>query len=273
MEQNKIAHINEYTRAKQSIREHSENTAALCREYAVPLMKELMYAIGLFHDIGKFQPTFSRRLAGESVRVEHAVCGALEVHKVYPYPLNLLMEYCIVGHHTGLPDGGAGIPSPDQSTLQGRMARKFEPYDDFQKEMSPPSVDFGSWLSFLAADCEADPDRLIDKFAFLTRYAFSCLVDADSTDTAQFCKEKALPAPLRGDFEVCLRKVEDRLRSFVCKTELQKKRALLQEQAFGNAQKEGEIYLLNMPTGSGKTLASVKIALEMALRAGKKRVI
>lgn len=273
MEQNHIAHINEYTGAVQSIREHSERTADLCREYAVPPMKDLAYAIGLFHDLGKYQPSFAKRLLGGHIRVEHAVCGALEVHKAYPSPLNLMMEYCIVGHHTGLPNGGNKNDSPDQSTLQGRMSRPFEPYDHFKKEITLPKIDYSSYLRFLSADCNKDPDKLIDKFAFLTRYVFSCLVDADWTDTAEFCREGLPPAPLGGDFEACLRKVDDHLRSFVCVTELQKKRTLLQEQAYKNARREGEIYLLNMPTGSGKTLASVKIALEKAVRTGKKRVI
>ena len=51
-----LAHIrNEDPNCIQTVKEHSENTAKLCREYAIPEMKDFLYAIGLIHDIGKFQ--------------------------------------------------------------------------------------------------------------------------------------------------------------------------------------------------------------------------
>ena len=134
-------------------------------------------------------------------------------------------------------------------------------------------MDFGAWAEFVAGDCRKDQELQIDKFAFLTRYAFSCLVDADSTDTADFCREEERPRALRSDFQACLDRVNARLSAFVCRTNLQKARSALQAQAFRNADRDAEIYLLNMPTGSGKTLASVKIALERALAGKKKRII
>ena len=48
-----IAHKNETTGAVQTVKEHDENTAKLCREYAVFELKEFLYAIGLLHDVGK----------------------------------------------------------------------------------------------------------------------------------------------------------------------------------------------------------------------------
>ena len=35
-----IAHRNEYTNEVQTVREHCENTANLCKEYAIPEMEE-----------------------------------------------------------------------------------------------------------------------------------------------------------------------------------------------------------------------------------------
>src|SRR5699024_10467561 len=151
----------------------------------------------------------------------------------------------------------------------GRLKRKFEDFSEYKKEISLPELDGLNWMKYLFKDCDDKLENVIDKFAFLTRYIFSCLVDADSNDTAEFCKERELPRKLKADFTACLRKVNAKLDSFTCKTELQKKRAFLQKQAFQNAGQEGEIYLLNMPTGSGKTLASTKIALERAIQEEK----
>lgn len=87
-------------------REHCENTANLCKEYAIPEMEDLAYAAGKAHDIGKYQEGFQRRIRGENIRVEHSTCGAIAVGEKYPKPMNLMMQYCIAGHHTGIPNGG-----------------------------------------------------------------------------------------------------------------------------------------------------------------------
>ncbi len=269
-----IAHRNEVTGSIQTVKAHCENTAELCREFSVPELKDFMFAIGLLHDVGKFQESFVKRINGANIRVEHSTCGALAAHENYTTgPMALMMEYCIAGHHSGIPDGGFVNDSSDMLTLHGRMKRQFEDYSEYKEELSLPKLGEQDWLLYLVNDCNNDIEKVIDKFAFLTRYAFSCLVDADSIDTADFCKERELPRKLKADFKACLQTVDDRLASFACKTELQKTRSLLQKQAFQNVSQDAEIYLLNMPTGSGKTLASVKIAFEKAIVKNKKRII
>lgn len=273
MEKN-IAHKNEFTGLIQTVKEHCEKTAVLCREFSVPELKDFMFAIGLLHDVGKYQESFTKRINGANIRVEHSTCGALAARENYIIsPMALMMEYCIAGHHSGIPDGGFASDSSDMLTLQGRMKREFEDYSEYREELNLPELNGQDWLLYLINDCHNDMEKLIDKFAFLTRYAFSCLVDADSIDTAEFCKEKELPRKLKADFQACLRIINERLATFICKTELQKARSLLQKQAFQNISQDGEIYLLNMPTGSGKTLASIKIALERAIAKKKKRII
>ncbi|MCD7860086.1 MAG: CRISPR-associated helicase Cas3' [Firmicutes bacterium] len=273
MQKTYIAHIREATGEIQTVKQHSENTAALCSAYGIPEMQGLLYAMGMAHDLGKYQSPFQRRILGADVTVEHSTCGAQAVQKAYPYPASLMMEYCIAGHHSGLPDGGFPNDTEDMRTLSGRMKRRFADYSAYQAELSLPSLDFGQWRQFVLRDCGLDVSRLIDQFAFLTRYAYSCLVDADSKDTADFCRERETPRVLHASFQNCLKKVDERLASFQCATALQRARASLQAQAFANAGKSGEIFLMNMPTGSGKTLTSVEIALERAIAGGKKRII
>lgn len=269
-----IAHKNDFTGSIQTVKAHCENTAELCRKFSVPELKEFMYVIGLLHDVGKFQESFVKRISGENIRVEHSTCGALAACENYTIdPMVLMMEYCIAGHHSGIPDGGFTNDSSDMLTLQGRMKRQFDDYSEYKRELSLPKLNETSWLHYLLKDCNNDMEKLIDKFAFFTRYAFSCLVDADSIDTEDFCKERELPRKLKADFQICLGIINEKLSTFVCETELQKTRSLLQKQAFQNISQDAEIYLLNMPTGSGKTLASVKIALERVVAKKKKRII
>lgn len=115
------------------------------------------------------------------------------------------MQYCIAGHHSGLPDGGFPNDTPDQSTLQGRMKRTSEDISAYEKEWILPDIEEKEFLEFLIRDCDSDRDKIIDKFAFPSRFSFSCLTDADSLDTEKFCgnfSEKQMQA----DFERCLKK-------------------------------------------------------------------
>lgn len=174
----------------------------------------------------------------------------------------------------GLPDGGTANDDENMSTLYGRLKRKTEDYSAYKTELELPDTDWQAEVKFLIRDCRQDDLNLIvDKFAFLTRYCFSCLVDADSEDTAHFCQEPPYLEEMTSDFAACLNKVNNRLQTFIVQTELQKARSVLQKQVFEKIHKKAEIFLMNMPTGSGKTLCSVKFALEKAIRDKKRRII
>lgn len=266
------AHINGKTSEIQTVKMHSENTAKLSSKFAIPVLKDLMYVMGMLHDVGKYQADFQRRIDGDNIKVEHSGCGAFAAKEMYPNAVGLLMEYCILGHHSGIPDGGHKNDTEDMGTLNGRMQRRFEDFSQYKEELELPEINLEEVICFISSDCGKNVEMLIDKFAFLTRYCFSCLTDADSIDTASFCNGEII-RPMEADFEACLKKVDGRLSSFVCTTSLQRTRNLLQQQVFEKVGIDAEIYLMNMPTGSGKTLCSVKFALERAIRGKKKRII
>ena len=105
----------------QTIFEHAEGVAKLCARFS-SLWCEEEYArdLGLLHDIGKYQEDFQRRIRGErALRVEHSVCGAMESVK-YRLPG---ADYCIAGHHGGLPDIGTKLDPPEEPTLFARTSR------------------------------------------------------------------------------------------------------------------------------------------------------
>lgn len=266
------AHINEDNHTIQSVSEHSHSTAELAKGYSVDKLKDAVYAMGLLHDVGKYQPSFQRKItAGNNLRVEHSTCGAVAAKEKYSNALLLIMQYCIAGHHSGIPDGGNPSDTDDMTTLSGRLKREFEDYSAYKSELILPDIDETQFLKFLSEDCKSKKD-VIEKFAFLTRYCFSCLTDADSNDTATFCKG-VQNQELKSDFGKCLEKINNRLDLFECTTELQKARSLIQQQVYDKTDVDSEIYLMNMPTGSGKTLCSMKFALERAIKTGKRRII
>ena len=256
----------------QTVAEHSISTAEKCRDFGQEPWKELLYTMGMLHDVGKYQTDFQRRIRGESVQAPHAVCGAQACKSAFGSAgAAMILQYAIAGHHAGLPDSGTKMDTPDKPTLYGTLRRTPQDYAAWQSELSPSRPDIAALNAYLTSECKSDAE-LAERFAFFTRYCFSCLVDADWLDTERFCtgiSRQTLPA----DFSGCLRRVNDALGAFRCETPLQKARAQLQKQAFDQVESGAQVSFMNMPTGSGKTLCSVKYALERAIRGKKQRII
>ncbi len=271
----KIAHINENTYETQTVAEHSVATAEIASSFAFDELKSLIYNMGLLHDIGKYQQAFQDRILNNSQRrVEHAACGAIEFPKYVNSKFGLIAQYCIAGHHTGLPDGGNVSDDNSDATLMGRLSalNRFEDYSDYKEELFPIPLDDRKIIELFSCVGGNDRETFLECFAFLTRYCFSCLTDADSLDTAHFCNGRE-DIELESNFIECLTKINNRLEQFVCETSLQKARSELQKQVYEKTDVNADIYLMNMPTGSGKTLCSMKFALERAIKKGKKRII
>lgn len=266
-----IAHIREKDNKIQTVEEHSKQTAVICQKNSIDELKNIAYNIGLLHDVGKYQNSFQNRIRGENIRVEHSTCGALVAEKEYKKILKFLFQYCITGHHSGIPNGGLKIDTEDMSTLSGRLKRKFENYDEYKEELKLLNLDENYLFEYMKKDCYKTED-IIEKYAFIVRYLFSCLTDADTIDTANFCNGVEYKN-LSSNFEGCLKKLNQKFNEFNPITELQKARSQIQKQVYEKIDKDSKIYLMNMPTGSGKTLCSVKFALERAIRTNKKRII
>lgn len=265
-----IAHINESS--IQTVKEHCQNTANLSASFAIPALKNLIYNIGLLHDIGKYQNSFQNRIRGKKVLVEHSGAGAFIAVKNYPGVLGYMMAECIAGHHSGIPNLGNNNDSQDMTSLCGRLKRNYEDFSIWNKELQQKDIDSLNIINCFFYECKDSKAFFNERYAFLTRYCFSCITDADSIDTGNFCGTN-YNKELKTDFKTCLEKINNRLANFKAVTELQKARALLQKQVYNSIYDDANIYFMNMPTGSGKTLCSVKCALEMAQRLNKKRII
>lgn len=266
------AHIRESDKKVQSVKEHCENVSTLAEQFSVELLKPFAKSLGSIHDIGKYSKRFQRRIHNENVQFEHSACGAIELEKLakqgsmYQKLYAPMLEYCAAGHHTGLPDGGTQADSPDNDvTLSARLMRQknyigecdYSAYkSDIQAEI-PDSADLFSEFS----KCGSDYEAMIEKYAFFTRYLFSCLTDADFLDTEKFCQPEQV-RQLSADFDKAAEALEEHMRSLLSDTPLKAARGRIQAQAFTN-NCGSNISILNMPTGSGKTLCSLKLALDM----------
>ena len=273
----------------QSLRSHLEGTARIAESFAVTPWKEVAYNSGLLHDVGKYQSSFQKRIRGASIRVDHSTCGAIEAKREIQPPASLIMEYCIAGHHAGLPDGGRKEDQPGEVyaghySLYSRLKlTEFDPYEDYKKEIDLKTINYKELGLYLIKDLRSleriDKGKalnlFIDEMSYMIRYCYSCLVDADSLDTEHFCSG-ILRQRLHADYQTCLRRLNSRYEQFAKvknQTRLQKTRSRIQEQAFQNIHEDADIYLMNMPTGSGKTLCSAKCALMKALETHKQQII
>lgn len=269
-----IAHKSEDGR-EQTVLEHLEETAKQAADFAVPDFQPIAECLGRYHDIGKYSAEFQKRISGGGNKVEHSLAGAYELEKlvkqkgkgVFP---ECLLEYCIAGHHSGLPDGGTKTDRADEPTLQGRLNRTPCNFEAYKEEMSVELPDMSAVSEQLNA-CR-DRNERIELFAFFTRYAFSCLTDADFINTEGFFNTQA-ERGISGDFEKALDLLNKKLAGFPKDTKVRKARSQLLEQAVKNGVDTENISVLDMPTGSGKTLCSMKLALEKAVKHHKKRII
>ena len=267
---------------KQTIKEHLTGVAERAASYSIELMRDCVYQVGLAHDIGKYAEDFQKRLNGGNNKYEHSVCGAIEIGELasddFEKGMTYMLQYCIAGHHTGLPDGGTSVDRGDVgNTLHAKLNRKndytgdadYSSYSDEIKLKLPNYTELISTIFKIQNKTE-----VYEKYAFFTRYLFSCLTDADYLDTEIFYSP-GTDRKLSADFGKILDIINEELeqRSINSDTPLKKARKELQEQAFGNCLSDSRINILDMPTGSGKTLCSMKIALKKLIEHEKKRII
>ena len=257
-----LAHLTEDGR-EQTVLEHLAGTADLCSAFAAAFdAGEQGRLAGMAHDIGKYSDAFQRRLRG-GPRVDHASAGAFEcLNARQP-----LAAFAVSGHHGGLPDGGGRGDAAGTGTFWGRINRagrgKLEDYRAWQSELSLPRAELPA---FAGQKLEG---------MFFIRMLFSCLVDADYTDTAAFMDGRPYtPAP-SSSMEELWRRLQAYISGwFPPKGPLNARRCAILEQCIqaGAACGPG-LFTLTVPTGGGKTVASLSFALAQAKARGMRRII
>ena len=257
-----LAHLTEDGRT-QTILEHLKGTASLCSAFAAAFDAEAQGQLaGMAHDIGKYSAAFQRRLHG-GPKVDHASAGAFECLKAQ----QLAAAFAISGHHGGLPDGGGRGDAAGTGTFWGRINRasqgRLEDYHAWQSEFSLPHA---NTPAFAGTRLEG---------MFFTRMLFSCLVDADYTDTGAFMDNSPYLPASSSSMEELWRRLETYVSGwFPPKGALNMQRCVILEQCMSAGAQYGPgLFTLTVPTGGGKTVASLSFALAQAKARRMERIV
>ncbi len=252
----------------QRLDDHLKQVAQLAAARAVCFNAETAaYITGLFHDLGKYTEAFQRRLHGESIKAEHSGWGAHAARERYP-GFGQLLAYAIAGHHAGLANGRNG---QTRTALHERLQNPGPPLSRvWEQELAPPTGNLKAPDGF-----QPRKDRIGFQHSVLTRMLFSCLVDADYTDTEAFydpvsvSSRRQSPPSLRN---LCNR-LNTRLAKFTTDGDVNRRRAEILRHVRSLAPESPGVFSLTVPTGGGKTLASLAFALDHAIRHHLRRVI
>ncbi|MGB3609056.1 MAG: CRISPR-associated helicase Cas3' [Cellvibrio sp.] len=270
--------------------------------------------IGLLHDFGKYSQEFQRYIKsatgeinpdkddyvdakGLQGRVDHSTAGAhLVWHRLKCIGnagqgelCGQILALCIASHHSGLIDC-VGID--DKPVFWNRMNKPEEKVhldecrlvadkEILAKLDELASVDLVknlfSKLRRVVVDF-TNPSK-VDMFniGFFTRFLFSCLIDADRLNSAEFedpirLKERQKKSGTI-NWKIAIERLENHLSGLLVRNYVDDLRREISENCKNNAYKSQGLYTLTVPTGGGKTYASLRYALHHAQHHGLERII
>jgi len=114
------------------------------------------------------------------------------------------------------------------------------------------------------------------QIGLLVRFLFSCLLDADRIDTADFERPRHAAYRSRGlsaNWGVLIDRLEAHLNSIQSDRPIDDLRRRISQDCLDASVRPGGAYTLTVPTGGGKTLASLRFALHHAKQRALDRVV
>jgi CRISPR-associated endonuclease/helicase Cas3 len=306
MSQDYWAHLG--ANGNQHLRDHLVGVSRRAAVYAMPLrLSRAGELIGLMHDLGKASHEFQAYLRSFAPgaegsprddlrgKVDHSTAGAQSLLAHIPEAdkerslasvVAHVLALCIASHHSGMidclaPDGADGLTRRLLDN-EPRVQRLNEAWSHVDSSIRSRAEELMRDAE-LTAECRrvfasmsvvhGDIDL---QFGLLVRFLFSCLIDADRTDTADF--ENPVVAQLRPNrrymsWDVLLDRLQRAIAKMDSRSEVNRIRSEISDQCFRAAARAPGVYTLTVPTGGGKTLAALRYALEHARTHGLERII
>ena len=315
-----IAHIRKSDQKPQSLQTHLTEAAAIAKLLAAKLnLEQAGELIGLMHDFGKYSQKFQnyiRRVNNIGFNFDqddedsfkggdHSTAGAQWVYRELRKfgaaqgigeLFGQMLGLCIASHHgEGLIDclDGEGNPKwierfnkTDELTHLAECEQNAdEAVLQKAKELAGENLIRSLLKTVKPILSDSTTNDKIKEFYLgcLTRFLFSCLIDADRINSSDFEREaqkEVRRLTEKPDWQSAIDKLETHLAGLGNRYPADKIRRQISDDCLKRAKdsqdREGDpqgIYTLTVPTGGGKTLASLRYALHHAQKHNLDRII
>lgn len=295
-----IAHVRKEDGEEQLLKDHLHESAELSQQFGQKMdLEKTCYLAGLLHDFGKYSDAFQHYLRQAVIdpksvtrgSVDHSTAGGKLLfeyaHQGQTSPFSLilaeLLGNAIISHHSsnGLQDFYK--PEEMRSIYLERVVDKEVPEYEKMKarffEEVISEADFQQYLSDAVKEIQQFQQQAKNEkvYFFLLKFIYSCLLDADRTNTMLFeehRKEKPLKTQaIIKNYQAIVEKYIEDLEQTAPATQINQLRTVMSATCKEFADKPTGIYSLSIPTGGGKTLASLRFALNHAVKYKKDRII
>jgi CRISPR-associated endonuclease/helicase Cas3 len=293
----------------QILSEHLSGVAGRCSALAQKIgLEKAGELIGLLHDLGKATRKFQDYLlcfasdgeACEDLRgkIDHSTAGAqcllanirgAQKEECLEGVVARFLAMSIASHHSGLidclePDGkdklNQRLTKSDHDTRFAEAWINLDPPVKRRAEalMQDPGLvaEVRHAIAGLTTAHDKGEGDMYVQVGLLLRLLFSCLIDADRTNTANFENPAAAAHSQDQAYETwerLLERLDRNLSEMNTGGTVNGIRRQISDECFRAANRPGGIYTLTVPTGGGKTLSALRFALEHARRYSLDRII
>lgn len=313
-----IAHVRKADGQPQSLQTHLIETAEIAKLLAAKLdLDQAGELLGLMHDFGKYSQDFQEYIKSvtginpdaddyvlpNGKKIDHSTAGAQWVYRELRKfgaaqgigeLFGQMLGLCIASHHGEglidcLDDEGNAVwkkrfEKDDELT---HLAECEQNADEAVQQKARELVGENLIRSLLKAvkPILSDPasnDKIKEFYlGCLTRFLFSCLIDADRINSSDFEREaqkEVRRLTEKPDWQSAIDKLEAKLAGFENRPVEEIKpideiRRKISDDCLKRAADSQGIYTLTVPTGGGKTLASLRYALHHAQKHHLDRII
>jgi CRISPR-associated endonuclease/helicase Cas3 len=303
---NFVAHVRKVDKKIQTVTEHLIGTAEKSSKFADKIgMKEFGELIGLVHDLGKATELFNGYIMSAAGLIEKDNCSYVNHIEMkgkidhssaggqYLYNhlneneyIKQMLMLVIKSHHGGLidcikPDGENKLKKSINKdiTLTRLKEAEVNVDKDILNQISKISeMNLTEKLiekTKIINTHQSDEAKLF-MLGLLIRFLFSCLIDADRQDTADFENPEQVKKRLNGnyvDWEILSGILEKHLSGLNSDGEINEIRKEISDTCFKFSEKSSGIFQLSVPTGGGKTLSSLRFSINHALKNKMDRII
>ena len=315
MSKNPIAHVRQSDGLQQLLIDHLLETSIISGQLATKLNLGFVgELLGLMHDFGKYSRKFQKYLHDETglfnpdlddeestpngSKVDHSTAGTQWVYRELRKfgaeqgigeLFGQMLGLCIASHHgEGLIDCLDGEGNPkwiDRFNKSDELTHLVECERNADEVVQQKAYELaGENLirSLLNAVKPILSNQTINNkikefyLGCLTRFLFSCLIDADRINSSDFEREDQKDVRRlteKPDWQSAINQLETKLAGFENRYPIDKIRSKISDDCLKRAIDFQSIYTLTVPTGGGKTLASLRYALHHAQKHNLDRII